>query len=253
MDVIDLAEFYASPLGQMAKRIIRRQIRTLWSDMRALRMAGFGYATPFLRPFMGEAERVIALMPARQGVMHWPKGEPGLTSLVAETELPLPDASLDRMLLMHLVENSEELRPMLREVWRVLAPAGRVLVVVPNRRGLWARRESTPFGHGRPWSRGQVLNLLREALFAPTNLAGALSLPPLTWGVLLRSASAWERLGARYFPSFTGVVMVEAGKQIYAAPRHASAARDPLTVRAKVRTAGAGMKAFPATLPQKDI
>lgn len=217
MDVIDLTDFYASALGQVAKGVIGRQISQFWPDLRNYRLVGFGYATPYLSPYLTQAERVIGLMPASQGVIHWPENNARLTALVSETNFPLPDASIDRMLLMHCVETSEELRLMLREVWRVLSPAGRLLIVVPNRRGLWARRESTPFGQGRPWSRHQVIHLLHESMFAPTRWANALSVPPVRWRIILRSAMALEKLGQNYFPSFSGVVMVEAEKQIYAA------------------------------------
>src|SRR3546814_766455 len=114
-DVIDLDEFYRSNLGQVARRLIRRRIRAIWPDVRGMSVLGLGYAVPYLRPFRGEAERVIAVMPASQGVMHWPAGEGGLVALADEAELPFPDLSIDWLLLVHAVECSEQLRPMLRE------------------------------------------------------------------------------------------------------------------------------------------
>ena len=70
-DVVDLRDFYATRLGQVARRMIRRRIRLLWPDLGGMRVLGLGYATPFLRPFADEAERAIALMPAEQGVLPW--------------------------------------------------------------------------------------------------------------------------------------------------------------------------------------
>src|SRR3546814_1774371 len=104
-------------------------------------------------------------MPARQGVMHWPAGEGGLVALADEAELPFPDLSIDRLLLVHAVECSEQLRPMLREAWRVLSGNGRLLVVVPNRRGIWARLERSPFGNGHPFSQRPIRRLLGDCLF----------------------------------------------------------------------------------------
>ena len=155
-DVVDLNEFYQSRLGQVARRLIRRRMREIWPDVRGMTVLGMGYATPYLRPYRDEAERVIAAMPAQQGVIHWPEDGPGQVALTEETELPLPDLSVDRLLLVHAVENSENLRAMMREAWRVLAEGGRLLVVVPNRRGIWARFEQrSPFGHGHPYSQRQ--------------------------------------------------------------------------------------------------
>ena len=100
---------------------------------------------------------------------------------------------------------------------RVLAAGGRLLAVVPNRRGLWARMDTTPFGHGRPYSRSQITHLLRETWFTPTGWGEALYVPPIARGWFLRSAVAWERAGATIPAPFAGVHIVEATKQIYRA------------------------------------
>jgi SAM-dependent methyltransferase len=215
-DVIDLRDFYESSLGQTARRMIRRRLRAMWPDVRQMRVLGLGYATPYLRPFVGEAERVVALMPAAQGVLPWPPEGPNATALVEEYDLALPDLSFDRVLLTHALEHSEQLGPFLREIWRVMAGGGRLIVVAPNRRGLWARIDRTPFGHGHPYTAGQLQRLLRDNQFAPLSVTSALFVPPLASRVVLGSAGALERLGERWFQRFAGVVMVEATKQIYA-------------------------------------
>jgi SAM-dependent methyltransferase len=215
-DVIDLRDFYASSLGQVARRMIRRRLREMWPDLTGQRVVGLGYATPLLRPFMDESERVVAMMPAPQGVLHWPGEHLNATALIEETELPLPDMSVDRVLLAHALEHTEQLRPLLREIWRVLNPSGRVIVIVPNRRGIWARIDSTPFGHGHPYTAGQLSRLLRDNQFTPLATRSALYTPPVFSRLYLTSAGAWERLGERWFERFAGVVLVEAGKQLYA-------------------------------------
>lgn len=222
-DAIDLRDFYATSLGRVARRMIARRIRLLWPDLRGQRVLGLGYATPYLGAFRGEAERVIAMMPAAQGVMHWPVDEANLTALCDHTDLPLPDNVIDRALIVHALECAERTRPMMREVWRVLADGGRLLIVVPNRRGLWARFERSPFGHGRPYSPGQLSRSLRDAMFAPYQSGTALYVPPVGSRMILSSAAAWEQVGQRWFATFAGVVMVEATKQIYAAPPVAAA------------------------------
>ncbi len=215
-DVVDLRDFYASILGRVARRTIQARLREMWPDVGGQRMLGLGYATPFLRPFMGEAERVLALMPAGQGVLTWPPEGPNLTALVDEEDIPLPDLSVDRVILIHALEHSEALRPFLREIWRVLAASGRLIIVVPNRRGIWARLDRTPFGLGEPYTTGQLTRLLRENLFTPLANRSALFVPPFNSRLLVSSAPAWERIGERWFNRVAGVVMMEAGKQIYA-------------------------------------
>jgi SAM-dependent methyltransferase len=216
-DVIDLRDFYARRLGTVARRFVGRGIRGLWRDTSGQRVAGIGYPTPYLGLFREEAERCLAFMPAAQGVLKWPTASPTLAALVDEHDLPLPDASVDRLLLVHALEMSHDPASLLRESWRVLSAGGRLMAVIPNRRGLWARIDSTPFGHGRPYSRAQIMQLLREAWFTPVSWGEALFLPPVARGWFLRSAVAWERTGAMLWGPFAGVIIVEATKQVYRA------------------------------------
>jgi SAM-dependent methyltransferase len=217
MDVVDLRNFYTQRLGSVARHFIGRSIRRRWTDARGLRVLGIGYATPYLGQFREEAERCIAFMPAAQGVVKWPTARPALSALVDEYELPLPDAAVDRVLLVHALEMSLDATGLLREIWRVLASGGELLAVVPNRRGLWARMDTTPFGHGQPYSRSQIMHLLRDAWFTPTAWSEALYVPPIPRGWFLRSAVAWERAGSTISAPFAGVHVVQATKQVYRA------------------------------------
>src|SRR5579864_5657457 len=224
-DVVDLRDFYRSPLGQIARRMIRRAIQQVWPDLRGMRLLGIGYATPFLAAIGSETERTLAVMPASLGVLRWPAEGGNRVTLAEEGELPFADYSIDRVLLVHALETSEEVRAMLKEVWRVLAGGGRLLIVAPNRRGIWARLDRTPFGSGRPYTFSQLSQLLRDEQFTPIGADAALFIPPARHRMMLRSAAAWERIGKRWFPSFAGVVLVEATKQIYAKPEAVRAPR----------------------------
>jgi SAM-dependent methyltransferase len=136
---------------------------------------------------------------------------------------------------------SERAGALLREMWRVLTPEGRLLLVVPNRRGVWARLDTTPFGVGRPYSRGQLEALLTDALFTPLQWTSALHMPPIDRQWLLRWATMFERVGARLWPGFAGVIIVEARKELMGAlPAPATAKR-----REKLAPAPAPLKRFP--------
>ena len=217
IDVIDLRDFYSQRLGIVARQLINRGIRARWPDAAGQRVLGLGYPTPYLGLFREEAERCLALMPAGQGVVKWPTTRPALSALVDENELPLADSAVDRVMLVHALEMTNDPAALLREVWRVLASGGRLLAVVPNRRGLWARMDTTPFGHGRPYSRSQINQLLRETWFTPTGWSETLYVPPVARGWFLRTAVAWERTGATLSAPFAGVHLVEATKQVYRA------------------------------------
>ncbi|HEC90142.1 MAG TPA: methyltransferase domain-containing protein [Alphaproteobacteria bacterium] len=215
MDAIDIRDFYATPLGRMARRAISRRVRAHWPDVSGLSVLGIGYPTPYLEPMRGEASRTIAAMPAAQGVLRWPRDASGLATLTNATELPFADVSMDRIILVHALECAEQVRPLLREAWRVLSESGRLLVVAPNRSGVWARFERTPFGHGQPYSPSQLSRAMREVMFTPLSASGALFIPPSRSRMMISSAPAWEKIGVRWFPAFAGVVVAEAAKQIY--------------------------------------
>jgi SAM-dependent methyltransferase len=215
IDVIDLRDFYSRRLGIVARQLINRGIKERWPSAEGQRVLGIGYPTPYLGLFREDAERCIAFMPAAQGVLKWPTGRPALASLVDEFSMPLPDAAVDRILLVHALEMCDDPAALLREVWRVLAPSGRVIAVIPNRRGVWTRTESTPFGHGRPYSRSQITDLLRQTWFTPAAWGEALFMPPYAGGWLLKSALMWERAGVALSLPFAGVHIVEATKQVY--------------------------------------
>jgi SAM-dependent methyltransferase len=217
LDAIDLKDFYACPLGAVVRRLLGGRIRARLGELKDMSMFGLGFAAPYLALFKAEARPCGALMPVELGAIAWP--EQGLASsvLVDETELPLDDEAADRLLLVHMLEWSEKSRALLREMWRVLKPNGRILIVVPNRRGLWARLDTTPFGYGSPFSRRQLTTLLKEAMFSPEEWEYALYMPPFNWRVLLRWPMFWERLGLVLWPTFSGVILVEATKQVYAA------------------------------------
>jgi SAM-dependent methyltransferase len=217
VDITDLRAFYASPLGGVTRRLVGRAIDRFWGPLTGLRVLGLGYATPYLATVRPECERALAFMPASQGVVNWPGTGASASALVDPLMMPLPDASIDRVLVVHALETVESPAELLHELWRILTPGGRVIVVAPNRRGLWARMDTTPFGHGQPFSRSQLKALMRQTLFSPEGWAETLYVPPLRNRFLLRTALAWERVGNGFSLPFAGLHVVEATKQLYRA------------------------------------
>jgi SAM-dependent methyltransferase len=214
-DILDLHAFYERALGRAAQAVIAGHLKDRWGDGAGLRIAGFGHATPYLAAF-SRAERALSLAPGAQGAMPWPPGAPNRATLVEEASWPLPDASIDRLLIIHGLEEAADPHRLLREAWRVLAGQGRILIVVAHRQGVWSLIDTTPFAHGRPYLRRQLMTLLSDSLFRPLEWQGALYFPPLDSRMLLRIAPAWERAGARLWPVLGGVVMIEASKELAA-------------------------------------
>ena len=234
LDVVDLRKFYErTKLGHVAKSALRAAVRDLLSDASGQTVAGFGYAAPLMRPFREEAARLLCLMPAAQGVGRWPSEGPNHATLVEETLWPLTTGFADRLLVAHGLETCDRPAALLEEAWRVLAPGGKAIFIVPNRSGLWARRDGTPFGFGRPYSIGQLERQLREHMFEPGRHAAALFTPPSHRRFWLKTSGFWERVGRRIDARrLAGVLLLEATKLVYAAPKTGAkaSAKTPLEV-----------------------
>lgn len=218
LDVNDLRDFYyRSALGRAAQKTVRDELQMLWPEAKGQTVAGYGFAAPLMRPYLAEARRVIALMPAPQGVMPWPAGQPNVSVLTEETQWPLETGRVDRLILLHGLETSEQPSALLDECFRVLGPGGRIMVIVPDRSGLWSRRDLTPFGYGRPYSLGQLEAQLRRHQFMPERHRSTLYQPPSHARFWRRMANVWENVGRTVSPVLSGgVLMVEATKRVHA-------------------------------------
>lgn len=221
LDVLDLRNFYyRSALGRAAQKVIRDELFSLWPEAKGQTVAGFGFAVPLLRPYLNDARRVIGLMPGPQGVMPWPAGQPNISLLCEDTFWPIQTGQVDKLVVMHGLETSDNPDALLDECWRVLGPGGRAVFVVPNRAGLWSRSDNTPFGFGRPFSLGQLDALLRKHQFVTERSMSMLYQPPSHRRIWRKTAGLLERLG-QHMPVITagGVLMVEVSKQIAAPTR----------------------------------
>jgi len=217
-DVVELRRFYAGPLGHAVREMVGRKVDEAWGYATGLDVLALGYATPFLDG-LSRARRLVAAMPAGQGVEVWPTalsrtGGGNLACLADENGLPFPNALFDRVLVVHGLEEADDPLAFLREVWRVLAPSGRVILTASARSGLWANAEGTPFGSGRPFTRSQLEELAREAELEPLAWSRALYVPPIE--SLARYAEGFEQVGARLWPRFAGLILLEAVKQTFA-------------------------------------
>ncbi len=215
IDARDAAEFYATPLGERTAGLLRRKLLALWPDCANLSILGLGYAGPYLHLWREQAQRAIAASPAQLGIAPWPLGRASLACTAEEDALPFPDMLFDRILLVHGLEQADNARRCLREAWRLLKDDGRIIVVAPNRRGIWAYAESTPFGHGQPYSHRQLARLLGSLFFRVEQQEAALFAPPLNWGLALRGFNLLERAGKALAPQFAGLTIAEATKDMH--------------------------------------
>lgn len=230
----DLKSFYNAFAGQVIRKIIRNRILDLWPETKNLSLMGYGYALPYLRPYLDKVSTVYNVMPAQLGVHQWPPEAKNLVCLSDEGALPLPTNSVDRIIMMHALEFSDNPEESFAELWRVLKSTGRIIIIVPNRMGLWARADWNPFGQGKPYSARQVEQFLKDNLFVHERTNHALFSPPFQSTLMLRMAHIFESVGQYLYPALGGVTIIEASKQLYAGKGTAVKSKVPNVIKKAV-------------------
>lgn len=209
MTAHDHFDWYRTPSGRRAARLLRTALRPQLQHQGTTRLLTLGAPSTILLGYpAAKVERVAAV----DAGGCWPPNGPNATLAADHAQLPFDAAVFDQALVMHSLECAEKPAALLRELWRVLAPAGELLLVVPNRAGLWALAESNPFGQGRPYGRGGLRRTLTDAMFEVAAWRTALAAPPL------RGLAWTEPLLARTAPGLGGVHVVRAVKRDGLAP-----------------------------------
>lgn len=218
-DIVNLRQFYSSRLGRQVKSCLRRVVFRHWPIDSGKIILGMGYTTPIFSAIdrhQGKTPLLMALMPRTQGAIYWPINAENRSVLGDVMRPPIAAGSVPRMLLMHVFEHSAQPEALLDICWELLSPGGQLLLVVPNRRGVWARFGATPFATGAPSALAEIKQRLSAADFTLMEVSSALFAPPSEHPIWLRSSWLLEWLGRMIFPRSGGVLIVEAEKQIYA-------------------------------------
>ncbi len=210
-----LEAFYATRLGQAAVARLRQRLLDLWGDCTGQTILCIGFPGPVVPLWQASARTCIGVVPEHMGTVQLASVRGQVTAIAPESRLPFGDGVFDRVILLHALEEADNPRLLMREAWRVLSPEGRIVAATANRRSLWSLNESNAFGHGRPWTRRQLINFTTESLFQVTASTTAVHMPPLNWSIITAASKSWERLGELITPGFGGVVLVEAVKRLY--------------------------------------
>jgi len=227
----DLKSFFNSFTGRIIRGIIRDRLIELWPTEKKLRYVGLGYAMPYMRPYMEQSERVFCIMPPSLGVHQWPERDKNLVCLGDDHALTLETNSVDRIIVTHHLEYLDNPENAFNEMYRVLKSTGKIIIVVPNRMGLWTRADWCPLGQGKPYSARQVETFLKDNMFVHERTCQALFTPAFQSTFWLRGARVFEKIGKVLYPALGGVHVIEASKQLYATKGRGT----PATVKARPR------------------
>ena len=156
------------------------------------------------------------------------RGEDG-NCIALEDSLPLRTESITHVVMTHLLESAPEPAAMMAEIHRVMEPEGKLLLIVANRAGLWARRDDTLLGMGQPYTIAQIDALLRGAKLGITRIRPALMVPPMASDIWFSRLSHVLEPVAPFLPFFCGLHVVEAVKKVHALP---PGTKSPVTEKA---------------------
>nr|WP_267298687.1 class I SAM-dependent methyltransferase [Neokomagataea thailandica] len=202
----DTTAFYNTPIGQRVQTLIQRHLNSLHLPP-CSRAIGIGDASPYASSL---PEHTILARPAHSFHNKTSQRE----CVVDTTRLPFDDCSVPLIFAIHALEFAPSPPELLRALWKALTDDGYLILIVPNRSGLWAHSDRTPFGHGTPFSTGQIQKLLTQSLFKTDVKRSALITPPC----LLKHSSGrlFERFAA-YLPStLAGLHLLVVRKNLYA-------------------------------------
>ena len=218
--VTQLEKFYSqTKLGQNVRQTLINQIHTIWPDPVGGTLVGYGFVTPLLREFLDRGERVINLIPEQLGINHWPTSKPNVNVQVIESQWPIPSSGIERAIIMHGLEISDNYSNVLTECWRILAPEGQFILIVPNKTAIMSGGNETPFHIARQkrgFTLSQVKNLLKGHKFE------ILSHYPALFGSLGEGGGISEKLSKvfgdtcqNYSLNFGGVTIIVARKRVF--------------------------------------
>ncbi len=218
----DFKDFYRSGAGKKALKILCENLDADFSNNSNQSILGYGFTIPHLERLISRPQTAINYFPIF-GENPMPDllglGQSAKPDIIGEAQfLPFKDAQFDKILCVHSLEESDSPKQILRELWRVLAPEGRLIIILPNRRGAWARSDKTPFGHGRPFTRSQLMKLLSDTMFNVNCAKRVLFTPPLFCGAHDSISDGFEKIGPKLFPTFGGLLYFELSKRQFIEP-----------------------------------
>ena len=210
-EIARLDQFYHSEMGHLVSYFLRKQIQPQLRLDSTIDRLGFGY------PFMLLPKMTLpVLVPSEMGALAYGPSDGVMTASIHSDAWPIASDSMNQIIICHGLEYCHDGEACLSEANRVLASAGEVVLIVPNRRSLWVRDERTPLGHGRPFSKSQITKLFTKTGFTVTKIGRALFAPPVAMRAPKRVARAIDHLGHYGWGLFGGVMVIRATKRRYA-------------------------------------
>ncbi len=217
VDVDRLDAFYQTKLGGLVQFDVGQNVNQLLNVAKNNTVVGYGYTYPYMDLFGNATNSVVTLAPMAQGGRGCLLKDQNISCVSEELLMPLLDRSVDKLFICHSFEFVNNIPEFLKECYRVLADDGEILMVVPNRRGLWAHNANTPLGYGMPYTGAQLSEILTNHMFNPISVQYGLFTLPNEMLFRYGLDKAMEFCTKFVSAKFGGVLYMLARKQVLSA------------------------------------
>lgn len=235
----DFISFYNTELGIKVKKTITKKIINFWPELekefsnkenvdfkhkhkhKKQPLLGIGYTSPYLKFIENDYYENISILSRKMTIDFIENSNTEDKNIISNLyRLPFKDSSIDKIIILHSLEFSNNQSRFLREIWRILKDNGKIIFIVPNRLSIWSKIHKTPFGHGHPYSPQQLEKLLLNSMFTLTRLDIDVFVPPIHINFFNKFLIFLHYIGKKIMSAtggfiFGGVLIAEARKEIY--------------------------------------
>jgi len=214
-----LCDFYKTPLGDVVQVYINDIVKKfIPENTKNQFILGIGYATPYFTEKLTHSNTVLSFTFDKMGGITWPNTSCSHTAIVHEDHIPLANKSVDRLIVVHALECCQSDEGLLKEINRIIALDGEVLIVFPNKAGVWSHTSHSPFAHGKHYTMSQLHDMLLKSGLHVESEERFLYFPP-TQSLYTQSFFApVEMMGSYFLPYFSGLNAITAKKRTIITP-----------------------------------
>ncbi len=207
-----IKDFYETELGKIVQGNIASFIKEIWPSAenhlaQHQTILGFGNAAPYLSVF--NKNNLIFNLIINEHLSTKSRGE---ISLDAEAKIPLAEDSIDKVIVIHCLEFQEDFENILKEIWHVLKPSGKVIFIIPNKNSLWSKLNFSPFFQGKSFSHIKIQKSISEYMFSILQIESTLHFFPNLYKIFPRILIKTDKISSKF--CLGGVILLEAEKRL---------------------------------------
>ena len=215
LDILNYQKFYNSSIGKFLSSHIQDQLKKYCFLYDNQNIGCFGYSEPYLNFLKKFSISSTYCFSKRMGILD-DSIMKGNKVLIDEEKIPFQDSFFDHIFLIHYLENNYNTKASLREIWRSLAPEGKLYIIVPNKKSSWYLSDKSPFSSGNGFSKKQISELLEDSFFDIQNIDRLVYFPNTTMKFINNNNALIDKFGSFFFKYFNGVYFCVVKKRIYA-------------------------------------